>query len=200
MGLLSVLFAGFMLYRRGDVKRFFAYSSVEHMGIIAFAFGLGGPLANFAGLLHMAMHSLTKSGIFYAVGHMTRIKGSQAITDIRGLTSSHPLLGWIFVFSVAAIAGLPPFGVFTSEFLVISSAFAQEPLLATVLVLGLLVSLGALFLRLNGLAFGEPTGSFAPSSMSHAPMLFHLGLVLVAGVFLPPAVAGWFQHVARLLG
>jgi len=200
MGLLSVLFAGFMLYRRRDVKRFFAYSSIEHMGIIAFAFGLGGPLANFAGLLHMAMHSLTKSGIFYAIGHMTRIKGTQRIADITGLTSSHPLLGWIFVASVAAIAGLPPFGVFTSEFLVVSSAFAHKPLLAVILVSGLLVSLGALFLRLNSLAFGEPTGSLAPSHMTHAPMILHLAIVLGAGIFLPAAVAAWFQHVAHLLG
>lgn len=200
MGLLSILFAAFMLYRRRDVKRFFAYSSIEHMGIIAFAFGLGGPLANFAGLLHMAMHSLTKSGIFYSIGHMTRIKASQRIADIRGLTSSHPLLGWIFVASVAAIAGLPPFGIFTSEFLVVSSAFAHRPLLAVVLVFGLLISLGALFLRLNSMAFGEPTGSTLPSRMSHFPMLLHLAIVLAAGLFLPTVVADWFRHVAQLLG
>ncbi len=200
MGLVSVVFAAFMLYRRRDVKRFFAYSSIEHMGIIAFAFGLGGPLANFAGLLHMSMHSLTKSGIFFSIGHMTRIKGTQRIADITGLTTSHPLLGWTFVASVAAIAGLPPFGVFTSEFLVVSSAFARQPLLAVILVAGLLVSLGALFLRLNGLAFGEPTGKLEPARMSHVPMLLHLAIVLAAGIFLPAAVAGWFQHVAQLLG
>src|SRR5207244_8109327 len=79
MGLVSLVFAGFMLYRRKDIKRMFAYSSIEHMGIIAFAFGMGGPLANFAGLLHMVMHSLTKSAIFYAVGHISQIKGTQRI-------------------------------------------------------------------------------------------------------------------------
>src|SRR5674536_403734 len=57
LGLISVVFAAFMLYRRRDIKRMFAYSSIEHMGIIVFAFGMGGPIANFAGLLHMAMHS-----------------------------------------------------------------------------------------------------------------------------------------------
>ena len=200
MGLVSLIFAGLMLYRRRDVKRFFAYSSIEHMGIIAFAFGLGGPIANFAGLLQMAMHSLTKSGIFFAVGHMTRIKGTQAIADIRGLTTTHPALGWVFVASVAAIAGLPPFGLFASEFLIITSAFAHQPLLAVILVGGLLITLGALFLRLNSLAFGEPTGSTTPSRMSLAPILLHLALVLIAGIALPAAVAAWFQHVARQLG
>src|SRR5215203_3665518 len=70
LGLVSLVFAAFMLYCRRDIKRLFAYSSIEHMGIITFAFGMGGPLANFAGLLHMTMHSLTKSAIFFAVGHV----------------------------------------------------------------------------------------------------------------------------------
>ena len=77
MGLISLVFAAFMLYRRRDIKRLFAYSSIEHMGIITFAFGMGGPLANFAGLLHMTMHSLTKSAIFFAVGHIAQVKGTQ---------------------------------------------------------------------------------------------------------------------------
>ena len=81
MGLVSLIFAAFMLYRRRDIKRLFAYSSIEHMGIIVFAFGMGGPLANFAGLLHMVMHSLTKSAIFYAVGHISQIKGTQRISQ-----------------------------------------------------------------------------------------------------------------------
>src|SRR5690606_26089224 len=86
MGLTSLIFASFMLYRRSDIKRLFAYSSIEHMGIIAFAFGMGGPLANFAGLLHMVMHSLTKSAIFFGVGHVAQIKGTQKLAEIRGLT------------------------------------------------------------------------------------------------------------------
>ena len=110
LGLTSVVFASFMLYRRRDIKRMFAYSSIEHMGIIAFAFGMGGPLANFAGLLHMTMHSLTKSAIFFAVGHIAQVKGTQTIAEIRGLTVTHPLLGWGLVLGVVAIVGLPRWG------------------------------------------------------------------------------------------
>ena len=200
MGLVSLVFAAFMLYRRRDIKRMFAYSSIEHMGIIAFAFGMGGPLANFAGLLHMTMHSLTKSAIFFAVGHIAQAKGTQRIAEIRGLTESHPLLGWGLVVGVAAIIGLPPFGVFMSEFLVVSSTFAREPLLAIPLVFGLLVAFGALLLRLGGLAFGEPTGSMAPVKASYVPMVAHLALVLTAGIYLPAPLVAWFQHVAQLLG
>ena len=200
LGLVSLLFAAFMLYRRRDIKRLFAYSSIEHMGIITFAFGMGGPVANFAGLLHMAMHSLTKSGIFFAVGHVAQIKGTQKIADIRGLTQTHPWLGWSLVIGVVAIAGLPPFGVFMSEFLVVSSTFAREPLLAIPLVLGILLALGALFQHLNGLAFGEPTGSKAPSEASYVPMVVHFGLVLIAGIYLPATLVAWFRNVAEILG
>ena len=100
LGLVSASFGAFMLYRRRDIKRMFAYSSIEHMGIVTFAFGMGGPLANFAGLLHMTMHSLTKSAIFFAVGHVAQVKGTQRIAEIRGLTSTHPALGWGLVVGV----------------------------------------------------------------------------------------------------
>jgi hydrogenase-4 component F len=200
MGLTSLVFAAFMLYRRRDIKRMFAYSSIEHMGIIAFAFGMGGPLANFAGLLHMTMHSLTKSAIFFTVGHIAQVKGTQKMADIRGLTVSHPLLGWSLVAGVVAIAGLPPLGIFMSEFLVVSSTFSRQPLLAIVLVTGLLIAFGALFLRVSALAFGQPNGSLAPVKASSVPIFVHLALVFTAGVYLPPPLVAWFQHIARVLG
>jgi len=200
LGLASLLFAAFMLYRRRDIKRFFAYSSIEHMGIIVFAFGMGGALANFAGLLHMTMHSLTKSAIFFTVGHIAQIKGTQRIADIRGLTATHPWLGWLLVAGVLAIAGLPPFGIFMSEFLVVSSTFARQPWLAIPLVFGLLVAFGALLLRVGGVAFGESAGDSVPLRGSALPIYAHLSLVLGAGVYLPPAVVAWFQHIAQVLG
>jgi hydrogenase-4 component F len=200
LGLVSLVFASFMLYRRRDIKRMFAYSSIEHMGIITFAFGMGGPLANFAGLLHMTMHSLTKSAIFFAVGHVAQVKGTQRIADMGGLTESHPVLGWTLILGVVAIAGLPPLGIFTSEFLVVSSTFARAPALALVLVFGMLVGLAALFLRLNGIAFGEVRGPSEQAKASYLPMFAHLGLVLIAGIYLPPALVGWFETVAKLLG
>jgi hydrogenase-4 component F len=200
LGLLSLVFASFMLYRRRDIKRMFAYSSIEHMGIITFAFGLGGPIANFAGLLHMTMHSLIKSAIFFAVGHVAQVKGTQRIADMGGLTETHPVLGWSLVVGVVAIAGLPPLGIFTSEFLVVSSAFAREPLLASVLVFGILVGVAGLFLRLNSIAFGEPRGPSARAQASYVPMFSHLALAGVAGIYMPPALVAWFQNVAGLLG
>jgi hydrogenase-4 component F len=200
LGLVSLVFAGFMLYRRRDIKRLFAYSSIEHMGIAAFAFGMGGPLANFAGLLHMTMHSLIKSGIFFAVGHIAQVKGTQRIADIGGLSVTNPGLAVLFSFGVVAIAGLPPFGMFTSEFMLVSSTFARQPVLSVVLVAGLLIAFGALILRLQDIVFGDPVGKTHPSQASYIPAFIHLTLVLVAGLWLPGPVVQWFRGVAALLG
>src|SRR5678815_5478508 len=91
-GLLSALLASFFLWRQRDIKRLFAYSSIEHMGIITFAFGMGGVVANFAGLLHMTVHSLTKSAIFFAAGHASQTAGTQRMDGIRGLLLQSCLL------------------------------------------------------------------------------------------------------------
>jgi hydrogenase-4 component F len=200
MGLGSLLFASTMLYRRYDIKRLFAYSSIEHMGIIVFAFGMGGPLANFAGLMHMTLHSLTKSAIFYTVGHVAHAKGTQKIEEIGGLTQSHPTLGWGLLLGTFAIAGMPPTGMFLSEFLLVSSTIAREPLLAIPLVGGLLLAFGALLKQAMRMAFGEGSPGGASRSVWYLPEFAHFALVLVAGIYIPPAVVEWFQHVARLLG
>jgi hydrogenase-4 component F len=199
MGLISLIFAAFMLYQRRDIKRLFAYSSIEHMGLVTFAFGMGGPLANFAGLLHMAMHSLTKSAIFFAVGHVAQAKNTQRISEIRGLSVTHPGLAIGLAVGVFAISGLPPFGVFMSEFLILTTTFARAPWLALFPAFGLLVAFGALLWRLQDLLFGEPTEPAHKVRASSVPLVIHMGLVLVAGIYLPPTLIGWFERAAEML-
>jgi hydrogenase-4 component F len=145
------------------------------------------------------MHSLTKSAIFFSVGHIAQAKGTQRIAEIRGLTATHPVLGWGLLLGIFAIAGMPPLGVFMSEFLIVSSTFARQPWLAVPLTLGLLVGFGALMLHAHGMLFGEARGGTTPVSASYVPMFAHLGLVFAAGIFIPPPVVAWFQHVAMLL-
>ncbi len=200
IGLISLIFAAVMLYQRRDIKRLFAYSSIEHMGLITFAFGIGGPLANFAGLLHMVMHSLTKSAIFFAVGHVAQAKGTQRLADIRGLSVSHPALAVGLAAGVIAISGLPPFGAFMSEFLILTSTFAREPLLALAVGFGLLIAFGALLLRLQNVLFGAPAEPVHRVNVSSAPLIVHLTLVLIAGLYLPAALVSGFQRAAGLLG
>src|SRR5437764_867394 len=93
-GLLSAVLGAFFLWRQRDIKRLFGYSSIEHMGIITFAFGMGGPVANFAALLHMTVHSLTKSSIFFTAGHASQAAGTQRMDDIRGMLAISPTIGW----------------------------------------------------------------------------------------------------------
>jgi hydrogenase-4 component F len=99
-----------------------------------------------------------------------------------------------------AFFGLPPFGLFMSEFLVVSPTFARAPLLALPLIVGLLVGFGVLMLRLQGLAFGPGEGGGKASGVALLPLFVHLALVFAAGLYLPGALVIWFQNVARLLG
>jgi hydrogenase-4 component F len=199
-GLLSVVLASFFLWRQRDIKRLFAYSSIEHMGIITFAFGMGGTVANFAALLHMTVHSLTKSAIFFAVGHASQKVGSQLIERIRGLIGTNPTIGWGLMMGTLAILGMPPFGVFASEFLILTTAMKQQPWATPVLLTALGVAFAAVFSKVQPMVFGEPSGQRLPHSPALLPVFAHLGLVLLLGLFIPPYLAQWYQAAARLIG
>ena len=198
-GLVSFLVAGLSLHRQRDIKRMFSYSSIEHMGLMTFAFGLGGPLATFAALLHMLVHSLTKSAIFVTVGHASHIAGTQAIDHIRGLIRTQPAVGWGLLLGVAAIAGFPPFGVFTSEFLVLTATMQSWPWLTTLLLTGLVVAFAGLFRHLHPMVYGAaPEGQSAvPANM--LPVVAHLGLVLWLGIAIPGALSHWLDQATRLI-
>ena len=142
-GLLSVVLAAFFLSRQRDIKRMFAYSSIEHMGLITFAFGMGGPIASFAGLLHMTVHSLVKSAIFFTVGHAAQKAGTQVMENIRGLIKVSPAVGWGLMIGTLAILGMPPFGVFASEFLILTTAMREYPWTTPLLLLSLGVAFAA---------------------------------------------------------
>jgi hydrogenase-4 component F len=199
-GLLSVVLAAFFLWRQRDIKRLFAYSSIEHMGIVTFAFGMGGAVANFAALLHMTVHSLTKSAIFFTVGHATQKAGSQLITDIRGLVTMSPTIGWGLMVGTLAILGMPPFGVFASEFLILTTAMREQPWATPILLLALGVAFAAIFGRVQPMVFGDSTVKRLPHSPALLPVFAHLALVLMLGVFIPPYLADWYRAAARLIG
>jgi hydrogenase-4 component F len=199
-GLLSVVVAAFLLSRQKDVKRLFAYSSIEHMGIITFAFGMGGPIANFAGLLHMTVHSLTKSAIFFAVGHATQKAGTQLIDGIRGLITVSPLIGWGLALGSLAILGMPPFGVFASEFLILTSAMREHPWATPFLLVALGVAFAAVFSKVQPMVFGESTAARLPYRPAMVPVFVHLGLVLMLGLWIPPFLADWYRQAAKLIG
>jgi len=199
-GLASVVVAAFFLSRQKDVKRMFAYSSIEHMGLIAFAFGLGGPIANFAGLLHMTVHSLTKSAIFFAVGHATQKAGTQVMSEIRGLIKVSPTVGWGMMLGSIAILGMPPFGVFASEFLILTTAMREQPWATPILLLALGVAFASVLGRVLPMVFGETSVRRLPHSPALLPVFVHLGLGLMLGLYVPPYLVGWYTQAARMLG
>ncbi len=199
-GLLSVVAASFFLFRQKDVKRMFAYSSIEHMGLMTFAFGLGGPIANFAGLLHMTLHSLVKSAIFFSVGHATQKAGTQIMEDIRGLIKVSPTVGWGLMLGSLAILGMPPFGVFASEFLILTTAMRDLPWATPLLLLALGISFGAIFSRVQPMVFGVTSVKPLAHPPALVPVFVHLGLGLMLGFYIPPYLNGWYQQAARLIG
>ena len=199
-GLVSVVVAGFFLSRQKDVKRMFSYSSIEHMGLITFAFGMGGPVANFAGLLHMTVHSLVKSAIFFTVGHATQKAGTQIMSEIRGLIKVNPTVGWGLMLGVMAIVGMPPFGVFASEFLIITTAMREQPWATPFLFVGLGVAFASILARVLPMVFGDTTLKPLAHPPALVPVFVHLAMGLTLGLFIPPYLNGWYVQAAKMLG
>jgi len=207
-GLASLLLAAFALWRRRDARRFFAWSSIEHIGLAAIAFGIGGAVASLAGLIHLLGHALVKSAVFFAVGAATQIKGSRQIADIGGLAVSHPALGWGLALGIAGLAGMPPFALFVSELSLVAEGAARFPWLVLPMALGLLVAAAALIRALHALCLGAPTpdqpvrGAFAlPGGMLWAtgPVWLHLALAAALGFAAPPAFTALLRAGAELL-
>jgi hydrogenase-4 component F len=201
-GLLSVVVAAFFLSRQRDMKRMFAYSSIEHMGIMTFAFGMGGAVAAFAGLLHMTVHSLTKSAIFFTVGHAAQATGTQDMGSIRGLIRTSPTVGWGLALGSLAILGMPPFGVFTSEFMVLTTAMHEHPWATPFLLVALGVAFAAIFGKVQPMVFGEPRieNAWLPRGPALIPVFAHLAIVLALGLYIPPYLVAWYRQAAALIG
>ncbi|MHB8810787.1 MAG: hydrogenase 4 subunit F [Desulfobulbaceae bacterium] len=198
-GLLSFTVAGLLLHRQQDVKRLFSYSSIEHMGLMTFAFGLGGSMATFGALLHMIVHSLTKSAIFVTVGHVSHVAGSQAIDHIRGLIHTQPVIGWCFLIATVALAGFPPFGIFTSEFLLFTATMKSYPWLVIPLLSGLAVAFAGLFRHMQLMVYGDaPEGQVAVQA-NMWPVVVHLVIVLWLGLSIPTVLVDWLDQATVMV-
>jgi len=148
----------------------------------------------------MTVHSLTKSAIFFAVGHAAQKSGTQLMENIRGLVRVSPRVGWGLMLGTAAILGMPPFGVFASEFRILTTAIAQQPWAAPILLVSLGVSFAAIFGKVQPMAFGDPSAARLPHRPALLPVFTHLALVLLLGLYIPPYLAEWYRQAARLIG
>jgi hydrogenase-4 component F len=198
-GIMSILVAAFSILRQKDIKRMFSYSSIEHMGIATFAFGLGVPLATFGALLHMLMHSLTKSAIFFTAGHASQMHGTQEMEKIKGLFKGNPLVGWGLMLGVMALVGMPPFGIFTSEFLILTATIHEAPLWTPFLLIGLAVAFAGLFRVVQTMVSGEVPDYQKPMKVAHLPVMFHMAIVLIIGLYIPDFLNEWFKTAVELL-
>lgn len=199
-GLLSLGLAGLSLWRRRDGKRLLGWSSIEHMGLAAFAFGLGGPAGALAGLIHLCGHGLLKPAAFFAFGRAAQLRGSQAIGDIGGLARSHPALGWGLALAMAGLAGLPPFALFASEFLMAAAAGRVAPWWLPGLLPGLLLAGLAVLAAMQRLCFGAPTlPAEAAGRAALGPLWLHLALAAMLGLALPAPLAALLRDAAAVL-
>ena len=200
LGLLTVLFASFSLWGRRDVKRFFAFSTIEQSGLAAFAIGLGGAGGTFAALMHITVHTLAKSAVFQAVGRAAQRKGAQSFAAITGLITSDRALGLTLATGIVAIAGLPPFGLFSSEILILSETMRLHPYLVPLLGIGLIVGGWQLIARLISLCLGAPTDGPGPAVTwtDMLPAWAHLAIILVLGIAMPASVAAWLAAAAQV--
>jgi hydrogenase-4 component F len=198
-GIISILVAAFSLLRQKDIKRMFSYSSIEHMGIATFAFGLGGPIATYGALLHMLVHSLAKSSIFFTVGHASQMHRTQDMDKIKGLIRGNPLVGWGMMFGAMAIVGMPPFGIFTSEFLILTATIKDAPLMTPFLLLGLAVAFAAVFRKVQPMVAGEIPSYQKSMKVAHLPVLLHMAIVLLVGLYMPVFLNQWFHKAVQIL-
>ncbi len=203
-GLLSVIAAAIFILSQKDYKRLLAYSSIEHMGIIALAIGLYTPLSVFAGLLHMMNHSLTKSMLFLASGNILQKYNAREMSKIQGLLKVLPITGTIFLLGLLAISGTPPFSIFSSEVNVFISTFdADLAWLGVVLILLLAVIFAGIAATLFKVFFGTVDRNEIPAGETNLPGALAMGVLLIAiivtGLYMPAGLKDLFLAAQQIV-
>ncbi len=204
LGLLSVGIAAFLLLQVRDYKRMFAFSTVEHMGIILTASGLATRAADFGAVSQMLNHAITKSLCFYVAGIILLALGTREIESVRGLFRVSPFAGSALLLSCLAIAGAPPFPIFLSEFSILSAG-VRSGQYATVWILAILIVVAfvAILLHANRMVFGKPT---LPCPRVLLPATCRVAVfvaaapVIILGVYIPPPLHNLLRLAAVQLG
>jgi hydrogenase-4 component F len=205
LGVFSLLVGALFIVRQRGVKRLMAYSSVEHMGVLALGFGFGGVLGIAGALYHMLNHSLNKSLMFFGAGNVMRRYGSTDIASIRSVLNEFPASGLLWLAGAVAITGSPPFGLLLSELTVLRAGWGGTHTWAAIAMVLLLIVIFVGFLNhFRAMYFGNdaekaPRGPF-PIALSIAPMWFAVGALLVFGLWWPDAFRDVFARVAQDLG
>ncbi len=204
MGLISMLFAAIFMARQADFKRMLAYSSVEHVGIMAVALGLGGR-AIFGALFHVIANSLAKGVMFLASGNIHRSYNSKNTSHVKGVLRRLPWSGALFLAGFIAITGSPPFAPFISEFTIVSSAFIQgRSVVAIMFIISLAIIFIGMALTVLPMVMGEvpedsESSSYRDTVWTVGPPLGLLLLVFLLGVWIPAPLLALLNEAAALL-
>jgi hydrogenase-4 component F len=203
-GLLSMAVAAAFIFNQTDFKRMLAYSSVDHMGILALGVGLGG-LGSFGAMFHAVNNSLTKAGLFLVAGNLLTVYQTKEIRRVTEVDRRLPWSAALWLAGFLAVTGTPPFGVFISEFTILRAALYREQPLVAALYLGILavIFIGMASLVLGMVQSGPPEGS-EPAPRREVvwtvlPPTLLIGAVLVLGVYVPPALTELLREAARPL-
>ncbi|OPY34452.1 MAG: F(420)H(2) dehydrogenase subunit L [Methanomassiliicoccales archaeon PtaU1.Bin124] len=201
-GVISLVMAAAFIILAKDFKRLLAYSSIEHMGIIALGFGIGGFLGIFAGLLHMLNHALTKCLMFFGAGNILQKYNTRSIAEVRGLAYIMPITAALFLLGALAITGSPPFSIFLSEVMVLQAGLgAGSYLVVAIYLFAILVIFAAFMYHVSKMLFGKPTEGVVRGEIHHVsliPMAILLVSILVIGLFLPQQLMDFITKVAAL--
>jgi hydrogenase-4 component F len=210
-GFLSVTIGVLFMVRRGNFKRLFAYSSVEHMGIIAVALGFGGVLGLYGALLHTLNHAIAKAVLFLSSGDIALRYKTREAAGVRGVLAAVPLTGGVLLLGSLAVLGSPPFGLFLSELTIVRAGFASASPVLPLLLLGLLAVAFIAFARTTtGMATGEPSAASPDVGVSPyagravgltavVPVAVGLTALLVLGLWIPAGLDTVIRHALAVL-
>jgi len=204
MGILSIATAAVFILTQKDYKRLLAYSSIEHMGIIAFALGIFSPLSVFGALYHMINHSLTKSMLFLSSGNILQKYNTKQISKITGVLKVLPISGLAFLIGLFAITGTPPFSIFSSEFSIIVSIFQTKNffigiifvLLLAIVFAGVAVTLFNVFYRNTNKDIPEQGEINIPGTVCIITLLI---VITATGIFMPEGVKNLLTQAQSII-
>jgi hydrogenase-4 component F len=204
-GLFSLLVATAFIIGQADIKRLLAYSSVEHMGLLVLGLGLGG-VGAYGSVLHLVNNGLVKGMLFLVVGNLVLAAGTSAVADMGGMQRIRPISSWLLLLGLFAVTGSPPFGMFISEFSIISAAVQEHhPWVAAATVAMLATIFAGIAGMIIEILYGASSRSTAETTTTErAPYLLGpivLGsLVLLLGLYIPGALQMHLVRAAASLG
>ncbi len=200
-GIFTVFVASLFIIKQIDYKRLLAYSTMEHMGIIAFAFGINTKLAIFAGIFHLLNHAFVKGLMFFSVGSVLTNFHTKNFFEIKGLFKTLPITAGLMLLGVLAITGTPPFNIFASEFLVFMSAFKEGYIWQAIILIALLILIfGGFVYHFSQMLMGKPNKERKPESpWMIIPMLILIVICVVLTFYIPEKINILFKNIDQIV-